>query len=136
MRTDFAYIAAVAIFWGAWPLVARSSGHGGPLGSLVLSLFGLVPIMVLVFMERAGLPSFVALLKLALAGTMMGLGLLAFNLVANSKMEASVSIPIIDAAMLIVSSVGAIYFFQESITLQKMIGLTLLLTGIVILRPS
>jgi len=32
--------------------------------------------------------------------------------------------------------VGAMYFRQESITAQKIVGLTLLLTGIILLRPS
>jgi len=66
----------------------------------------------------------------------MGMGLVAFNLVANSKLEASISLPIIDTAMLIVSTVGAIYFFQEPISSQKIIGLLLLIAGIVVLRPS
>jgi drug/metabolite transporter (DMT)-like permease len=134
---DFGCIALVALLWGAWPLVARSSGYGGPLGSLILTVFGLIPITLATTLHGAAVrPSSVALTKLAVAGVMMGAGLVAFNIVANSKMEASVSIPTIDAAMLIVSAMGAIYFFAESISPQKVIGLILLLVGIVVLRPT
>ena len=44
MSFEYLCIALVAIFWGGWPLVARSAGYGGPLGSLVLSVAGLIPI--------------------------------------------------------------------------------------------
>jgi drug/metabolite transporter (DMT)-like permease len=130
-------IALVAAFWGAWPLVARSAGYGGPLGSLLLTAFGLIPIILVTMFHTSGVrPSAIASAKLAVAGAMMGAGLVAFNVVVNSKMEASVAIPIVDSAMLIVSTVGAIYFFEESISAQKIVGLALLLAGIAVLRPS
>jgi len=137
MSIELVCIALVAVFWGGWPLVARSSGYGGPLGSLLLTAFGLIPIaLATVFYGEPVRPAPVVLVKLAVAGAMMGAGLVAFNIVANSRMEASVSIPIIDSAMLIVSAAGAIYFFGESISLQKFIGFALLLAGIAVLRPS
>jgi multidrug transporter EmrE-like cation transporter len=66
----------------------------------------------------------------------MGIGLIAFNLLANAKMDASTSIPIVDAAMLVVTASGAIYFFGEPISTQKVLGVALLLAGIALLRPS
>ena len=66
----------------------------------------------------------------------MGLGTLAFNYVANREIEASVSIPVIDSAMLLVSTVSAVYFFQDSLPAQKMVAIGLLLAGIMLLRPS
>ena len=38
MTVDVACIAIVALLWGAYPLVARSSAQGGALGTLILSL--------------------------------------------------------------------------------------------------
>jgi hypothetical protein len=65
--------------------------------------------------------------RLAIAGLMMGIGLLAFNAVAASRnVEASVSIPIMDTAMLVVSVVAAVLFFAEPITARKALGLVLL----------
>jgi drug/metabolite transporter (DMT)-like permease len=139
MTREIVMIGLVALFWGGYPLVARSSGHGGPWGALVLTLAALAPIGVAVALwpgagER---PAPDAVAKLALAGAMMGCGLVAFNLLANSpRLEASVSIPIVDTAMLLVTTVCAIYFFQEAVTPQKLLGIALLLAGIAMLRPS
>jgi drug/metabolite transporter (DMT)-like permease len=68
---------------------------------------------------------------------MMGIGLVAFVTVTNSRqMEASVSIPIIDTSMLVVTVVGAVLFFSEPVTLRKCLGLALLIVGILVLRPE
>lgn len=137
MLFDYGCIAVVALAWGSWPLFARSSGLGGPLGSLLLMIFGIAPIALAVLLQRDfAPPSSAALGKLAIAGGLMGIGLIAFNLLANAEMDASTSIPIVDSAMLIVTTVGAIYFFGESVSTQKLIGIVLLLSGIALLRPS
>jgi uncharacterized membrane protein len=68
---------------------------------------------------------------------MMGIGLLAFNALVNSRRwDSSVSIPIADTAMLIVAVVGAMLFFAEPVTTRKVVGLALLVIGIVVLRPK
>ena len=72
---------------------------------------------------------------IAVAGIMQGIGLMAFVRVATGKLEASVSIPISDVGMLIVTTVGAVWLFQEAMTVQKLIGLGLLVAGIALLRP-
>jgi drug/metabolite transporter (DMT)-like permease len=137
MTIEIVCILLVAACWGGYPLVARASGYGGSLGTLVLALAGLLPIALTVLWQRgAQRPSREAVLQLALAGVLMGIGLLAFNRLANSRMEASVSIPIVDTAMLIVTTLGAVWFFQEAVTARKMVGLALLLAGIAVLRPA
>lgn len=134
---DVVCIVIVAIFWGGYPLVARTSSYGGPLGAFVLSIAGLVPITIaMLWGGLAVRPSSVQLVRLGIAGLMMGIGLVAFNRLANGELDASVSIPIADTAMLLVSTVGAIWFFQEPVTVQKVIGIVLLLAGIVLLRPT
>jgi multidrug transporter EmrE-like cation transporter len=68
---------------------------------------------------------------------MMGIGTTAFNFVANSRqLEASISVPIIDTLMLLVTVAAAVVFFAEPITIKKMIGIALLVAGIVVLRPE
>ncbi len=138
MRIEGLLIVVVALFWGSWPLVSRASGQGGPTGSLILSLASLIPIGAAAIFQGNGvvLPASGPLIRLLIAGMMMGVGLVAFNMVANSEIDASISIPVIDSAMLIVSAAGAIYFFSEPVTTQKIIGITLLLAGIITLRPS
>ena len=138
MRFEFICIATVALFWGGYPLVARSTGVGGPLGALILTLAGLVPILTAVIWQGGALrPTAAEIVRLLIAGVMMGIGLIAFNAVANSKnMEASISIPIIDTSMLIVSVLGAMLFFAEPVSGKKLIGLALLIAGIVVLKPE
>ncbi len=137
MTLEIVCIALVAACWGGYPLVARSSGYGGALGTLALSLAALLPITLAVLwqgdVER---PSPAALVKLGIAGLLMGAGLLAFNRLANSRLDASISIPIVDTAMLIVTTLGAIWFFQEAVTARKLVGLALLMAGIGVLRPA
>lgn len=136
MNVEIACIAVAALFWGAYPLVARASGIGGAMGALILTLSALMPISAAVIWQGGNKPALADLGKLVIAGVMMGIGLLAFNIVVNSRrIEASISIPIIDTAMLIVTVVGAAFFFSESMTLQKIIGIALLLAGIFLLRP-
>jgi multidrug transporter EmrE-like cation transporter len=68
---------------------------------------------------------------------MMGIGLLAFNAVANSRqIEASVSIPIMDTAMLLATVIAAVIFFAEPVTARKLIGTGLLVAGILVLKPE
>jgi drug/metabolite transporter (DMT)-like permease len=137
MTLEIVCIALVAVCWGGYPLVARASGYGGPLGTLVLALAGLLPITLAVLWQRgAERPAPDAIVRLGIAGLLMGVGLLAFNRLANSKLDASISIPIVDTAMLIVTTLGAIWFFQEAVTARKLAGIALLLAGIAVLRPA
>jgi drug/metabolite transporter (DMT)-like permease len=143
MRTEFICIAIVALAWGSYPLIARSSGVGGPLGALVLTLSALVPITALLLWQgtlgQSAIvrPASVELTKLIIAGMIMGIGTAAFNFVANSRqLDASISIPIIDTAMLMITVVGAIVFFAEPITAKKLVGIGLLIAGIAVLKPE
>jgi drug/metabolite transporter (DMT)-like permease len=74
--------------------------------------------------------------RLGIAGLMMGSGLLAFNRLANGKLDASVSIPVADTAMLLVSAFAAMWFLGEPATARKLVGIALLVAGIVLLRPA
>lgn len=139
MRSEYLWIVIVALCWGGYPLLARASGYEGPRGTLILMLAGLAPIATMtVFGAKHGSdwPAGPALVKLGLAGLMMGCGLLAFYNLTTGPMDASVSIPIVDVAMLLVSTVLAILIFAEVVTLQKIIGIALLLAGIALLRPT
>ena len=137
MSADWVCIALVAVFWGGYQLVARLSGFGGPWGSLVLGSVAILPIAGTALAaggwER---PARGDLWPLLVAGLMQGVGLMAFVRVATGKLEASVAIPVSDVAMLIVTTVGAILFFQETLTAQKLAGLAFLVVGILLLRPA
>jgi drug/metabolite transporter (DMT)-like permease len=138
VKPEYWGIAAVALFWGGYPLIARGVGIGGPLGALLLSVVSLTTIAAATLWTGVEVwPAPADMARLAIAGLMMGLGLLAFNAVAASRnVEASVSIPIMDTAMLVVSVAAAALFFAEPITARKALGLALLVAGIVVLRPE
>jgi drug/metabolite transporter (DMT)-like permease len=137
MRVEYLCIVLVAILWGSYPLLTRSAGGNAQLGTLVLSASSLIPILAMVLWQGAG-PRLaqIDVIKMAIAGVMMGVGLMAFIMVANSKqLDASVSIPIMDTGMLVVTVVGAVLFFGEPITARKLAGIALLIAGILTLRP-
>ncbi len=138
MSIEYIYVIVIALAWGGYPLVARSSGVGGPVGALVLSLAALLPILLGAFWRASPVrPSAHAVTRLLVAGFMMGIGLLAFNALANSRRwDSSVSIPIADTAMLMATVVGAMIFFAEPMTAKKLLGLALLGAGIFVLRPE
>jgi drug/metabolite transporter (DMT)-like permease len=137
MATVWICIALVALFWGGWPLVARWAGEAGPAGSLVIVAGGLVPVAFLAAASGAAFPAPPALAKLALAGLMNGAGLVAFHrLATHPRVDISLTVPIADTAMLLVTALGGILFFSESVTLQKLFGVALLLAGIALLRPA
>ena len=138
MKPEYWGIVIVALCWGGYPLIARGVGIGGPLGALLLSVVSLTTIAAATLWTGVETwPTAGDLARLAIAGLLMGIGLIAFNAVAASRnVEASVSIPVMDTAMLVVSVIAAVIFFAEPITMRKALGLALLVSGIFVLRPE
>jgi uncharacterized membrane protein len=131
------YVALVALFWGGWPLVSRSAGQTGATGSLILLAAAFAPVGLAAAWEGATWPAPPAVARLAVAGVLQGAGLVAFHLVTTRPgAEISSVVPILDTAMLLVTAVGGILFFAEAMTLQKGIGVALLVAGILLLRPG
>ena len=96
MKPELLWIAVVSLSWGGYPLIARGANLEGPLGALILSAVSLATIAAATAWTGAyAWPTPSAAARLAVAGAMMGIGLLAFHAVAVSRaIEASVSIPI------------------------------------------
>jgi drug/metabolite transporter (DMT)-like permease len=138
MKTEYLCIAIVAVAWGGYPLLSRATAVPGPLGALILTLCSLVPIALTTFLDAATKrPSSIDAGKLAIAGLLMGGGTAAFNYLATSRrMHASLSIPIADTAMLLVTVLGATLFYAEPMTPRKLLGIALLVSGIVALKPD
>jgi drug/metabolite transporter (DMT)-like permease len=138
MQTEYLCIAIVAAAWGGYPLISRATAVPGALGALLLTSFGLIPIAIATVLDPATRrPIPLDVIKLAVAGLMMGCGTAAFNYLATSRrIDASVSIPITDTAMLIVTVLGAVLFYAEPLTTKKLLGLALLVSGIAVLKPE
>jgi drug/metabolite transporter (DMT)-like permease len=138
LRVEYVCIVLVALTWGGYPVIARSSGVGTPLGALILTVSALLPIAIATIWNGVVVrPTSIELAKLMVAGVLMGTGTTAFNFVTNSRrIEASLSIPIMDTAMMLVTVVAAIVFFAEPVTIKKVVGLLLLVAGIVVLKPE
>lgn len=140
MKPEIIGIAIAAITWGCYPMIARSAGAGAgqAFGTFIMMSTGWVVIAAAAWWQGIEVrPSPQGVIRLGLAGVLMGAGLIAFNAVANSRrMDASVSIPIMDTSMLLVTVVIAILFFGEPFTVRKGIGLALLLAGIATLHQS
>ena len=138
MSVEWIWIAVVAVCWGGYPLITRASGYEGALGTLIVGVVAVAPVLAVVALQGVGAarPSGAQLAALTLAGVLQGVGLFAFLRVAGGGLEASAAIPISDVAMLIVTALGAIAFFGEALTAQKLAGLALMVLGIALLRPS
>jgi drug/metabolite transporter (DMT)-like permease len=138
MKPEYLGILIAALSWGFYPLIARWAGVGGAIGSLILSVTGLVTIGAAVAIQGVDVrPTMTATLRMVMAGVLMGIGLIAFNYVAASRrIDASVSIPIMDTAMMMVTTIAAIWLFNEPVTVKKVVGLALLQAGIYVLRPT
>ena len=138
MRIEIICIVIASLAWGGYPLIARSTGLGTPIGALILTVSALLPISIATIWHGvATRPTASEIGKLLVAGIVMGIGTTAFNYLVNSRqVEASISIPIVDVAMLIVSVVAAVVFFSEPLTARKAIGFALLIAGIIVLRPE
>lgn len=139
MRNEYLWIAVVGLTWGGYPLLTRWAGYEGPRATLILMLTSIVPIVIAMLKPSANdtvAPTTLALVKLCGAGVLMGIGLLAFHALMTSPMDASISVPIVDVSMLLISAIGAIVFFGEAITLHKIGGIALLLAGMALLRVS
>jgi drug/metabolite transporter (DMT)-like permease len=137
MAIVWLYVVLVALCWGGWPLVSRSAGGTGAAGSLVILLAALVPVGLAAYWESGALPAPHAAARLAVAGVLNGAGLVAFHLLTIRRdVEVSSVVPVVDTAMLLVTAAGGILFFAEAVTLQKGVGVALLVAGIYLLRPG
>jgi len=140
MVTVIGLIFLVALFWGGWPLVARSAGEGNPFYSLVLIGVALIPVALMASFQSSKemilATSLQTFERLAFAGLMMGLGLVSFNtVVSNRQIEISALVPVINVSMMMVTVIGGIWFFNESLTPAKIIGLICFGVGIILVRP-
>lgn len=138
MTAEWLGVVIVVLAWGGYPLIIRATGVSGPIGALVLTLSALIPIgAALLWQGALERPSTADVVRLVLGGMLMGVGTTAFNFVINSrKLDASVSIPILDTGMLLVTALGAIWFYSEPVTLRKVVGIGMLVVGIGVLRPG
>ena len=137
MTSIVLWVVLVILFWGGWPLVARAAGENGITGAFVLSVFSLGTVTAGVWLRGFAPSDAYTFGVLAIAGIMMGFGLVAFNEASTSRLvEVSTVVPIIDTGMLLVTVVGGILFFDESITPRKIVAVILLVCGILLLGPS
>lgn len=126
-----------SLVWGGWPLLARSAGEATAISPLILAFFAFIPLCFSAWWQGGGeLPEKFSLLKLFIAGLMMGTGLITYNSIMGSKLvDITVSVPIINTAMLAVTVIGGVLFLKEIMTIQKIVGILFLSIGIFLLRP-
>ena len=137
MASIVLWIIAVIVFWGAWPLVARVAGESGFMGAFVVSVFSFATVGAGACFAGIARPDADTFAVLGVAGVLMGLGLVAFNAASTSPLvEVSTVVPIIDTGMLLVSVIGGIVFFGESVTPRKLFAVALLVSGILLLGSS
>lgn len=137
MKNNIAGIILVGLLWGGWPLITRWAGKTGSTGAIFLTLTAVIPIGLMLLREGALSLDVAIMWKLTLAGLMMGAGMVLFNmLVTDPRVDISVVLPAINASALLATVIGGICFFGEPVTTQKVLAVTLMIIGIVLLRPG
>lgn len=137
MTQTYVQIVLVSVLWGGWPLLLRWAGPVGHTGAFLLSAFALIPLSFMALATGFQMPQQQPLIKVVLAGVIMGAGMIAYNQVlTGGKIEISSLVPIVNTSMLAVTTIGGIIFFAESITPQKVAGFLLMLVGIYLLKPT
>lgn len=130
-------IGIVGFCWGFWPLLMRSANVTGPAAAFVLSATAVLPIATLWALQPSSAPSGADLLKLMIAGLIMGFGMVAFNIAGTSRLAGIGTITSITQALtIVVVVVGSIAWFGEGVTPSKVIGTLLLVAGVLVLRPT
>ena len=122
MTPEWICIGVVAVFWGGYPLVARAASFGGPWVTRAGRVVAVVPDRL---RALAGRRLRAAVARSARAARSRGTdaGPRADRVSArrerrSSRLRSRSRSP--TSAMLIVTTVGALLFFQEAVTLQKL----------------
>lgn len=140
MSNTLPYILIAALFFGTWPLIARFSLLDAGWTSL-LSALGIGIVALFGGIIGSSVPSLKSAAIGLFAGSVNGLGMLAFaKLLGWKGIDPSRILPITFALMIIFSSGGAIvlhYFFPglfpESLTIKKLIAIMLIVIGVYLL---
>ena len=140
-----AMVLFVMVMWGGWPIVARLAGLSSIWVAIVGSAVGAAMVAVVSFAIH-GMPSLAAMTGLrdvpdmrsflvgAVAGAMLGLGMLAYSvLISNKAWEVSTLVPIAAGSITAFTAIAGILFLGESIGLMKLLGLVAVVVGIVLL---
>lgn len=124
MSTYIAILITV-ICWGGYPTLAKSAGEGTTsLHPLVMSVAAIVPILLYCAIRGELMAIGPGIGKHALCGILMGIGLISFLIVlSSSQVPISVSIPIINPSMLVVTVVCGIIFLKENPSPINMVGI-------------
>lgn len=125
-------IGFLALLWGGWPLVAKLANEH-PLNSLIMMMTASIPVLVVAVvtggMTLSPLPSFKPLFA---AGLMIGGGMMVFaTVLASPTVDVTVSVPIINTAMMLVTVIGGVIAFNEGMPPQKIMGIGVLMAGII-----
>lgn len=136
MGSLYIAISVAGFCWGFWPLLMRSANVVGPGASFVISASALIPVAITWAMRQEAAPNGVPLLKLVIAGLIMGIGMVAFNFAGTSRLAGIGTVTsIVQALTIVVVVIGGAGLFGEGLSVSKVIGTLLLLAGVFILRP-
>ena len=135
-QNPFFLSLVAAIGFGGWPLAARAAGIP-PFGIAVILSIGTVAAVTAVgpIMFTWDSVSRKMVYIGLLAGVINGVSFLAYSrLVSNPAWDISVYVPLAIALMLIIPVIGGPLFFNESVTINKVLGVLAILVGVYLIR--
>lgn len=121
MSSGILLCVIAAVGFGAWPLIARTSGAHASWVTIVVTIITMVVAVIGATNKVPGAPTNKAITILVLAGITNGIGMIAYGRLLTD-FEMSALAPAALTMMIVIIAVGGIIFFHEAITWQKMVG--------------
>jgi drug/metabolite transporter (DMT)-like permease len=136
MNNQILQAILAAVLFGTWPLLVRGAGAPTSANTFIITLNAAALIALIMGFQNITLPKSDTMPHLILAGLLLGGGMIVYNAVLTAPgAQMSIVIPLVSAAIIIVSTIGGVGFFREPLTPWKVIGIGLLIVGIIFLRP-
>lgn len=134
MAQVYIHLITAIILWGSWPAVLRASGAVGSSAAALLTVVATLPVLMYSFTTNQLLPVKNSLLLVIIAALMNGIGMVSFQFVTTDKtISLSKALPILNAGAVVVVFLCGILFFNEKMTFQKFISMTLIVSGILLM---
>ena len=130
MNNGLVLCLMIAVGFGSWPMIARFAGANNAWTSLLVMGFSALVCTFFYRAELAVIPTIKAIVVLALAGAVSGLGMIAYTrLVTDQSFAMSSYVPAALTLMLVFVTIVGALFFREFFPITKFLGLCLAVAG-------
>lgn len=136
MNKPLLFSVISAFCFGFWPVISRFSRLGAPQVGIFVSLGTAMMVIAGMMAPASKLPWTLKNSCLCLtAGLLNGIGILAYSrLVSEPSWDLSRYIPTVFGLTVAIATISGVIFFGETLPLQKLTGVALIIIAICLLR--